>query len=78
MLNSGKYFFNLSFIEFESKKLKYFRLGNEKYKSKVIWRSLDPCWLEQFDLHLYDDQEQLLELTIWDRDKQSKDDFLGR
>ncbi|XP_077295551.1 multiple C2 domain and transmembrane region protein [Arctopsyche grandis] len=55
-----------------------FRLGNEKYKSKVIWRSLNPCWLEQFDLHLYDDQEQLLELTVWDRDKQSKDDFLGR
>nr|CAD7264653.1 unnamed protein product [Timema shepardi] len=33
-----------------------FRLGNEKYKSKVIYKTLNPSWLEQFDLHLYDDQ----------------------
>ncbi|XP_026730156.1 multiple C2 and transmembrane domain-containing protein-like isoform X7 [Trichoplusia ni] len=55
-----------------------FRLGNEKYKSKVVWKSLNPSWLEQFDLHLYDDQEQILEVTVWDKDKQTKDDFLGR
>ncbi|XP_026316222.1 multiple C2 and transmembrane domain-containing protein [Hyposmocoma kahamanoa] len=55
-----------------------FRLGNEKYKSKVVWKTLHPSWLEQFDLHLYDDQEQILEVTVWDKDKQSKDDFLGR
>lgn len=54
------------------------RLGNEKYKSKVVWKSLHPSWLEQFDLHLYDDQEQILEVTVWDKDKQTKDDFLGR
>ncbi|XP_041972530.1 multiple C2 and transmembrane domain-containing protein isoform X2 [Aricia agestis] len=55
-----------------------FRLGNEKYKSKVVWKTLHPSWLEQFDLHLYDDQEQTLEVTVWDKDKQTKDDFLGR
>ncbi|KAJ0171904.1 hypothetical protein K1T71_012667 [Dendrolimus kikuchii] len=55
-----------------------FRLGNEKYKSKVVWKSLHPSWLEQFDLHLYDDQEQVLEVTVWDKDKQTKDDFLGK
>ncbi|XP_048487367.1 multiple C2 and transmembrane domain-containing protein isoform X6 [Plutella xylostella] len=55
-----------------------FRLGNEKYKSKVVWKSLHPSWLEQFDLHLYDDQEQVLEVSVWDKDKQTKDDFLGR
>nr|XP_026491912.1 multiple C2 and transmembrane domain-containing protein isoform X9 [Vanessa tameamea] len=55
-----------------------FRLGNEKYKSKVVWKTLHPSWLEQFDLHLYDDQEQILEVTVWDKDKQTKDDFLGR
>ncbi|KAJ9576046.1 hypothetical protein L9F63_007146, partial [Diploptera punctata] len=53
-----------------------FRLGNEKYKSKVIYKSLNPSWLEQFDLHLYDDQSQELEVTIWDKDR-SKDDFMG-
>ncbi|CAH0403418.1 unnamed protein product [Chilo suppressalis] len=55
-----------------------FRLGNEKYKSKVVWKSLHPSWLEQFDLHLYDDQEQVLEVTVWDKDKQTKDDYIGR
>lgn len=54
------------------------RLGNEKYKSKVVWKSLHPSWLEQFDLHLYDDQEQILEVTVWDKDKQTKDDYIGR
>lgn len=54
-----------------------FRLGNEKYKSKVVWRSLNPRWLEQFDLHLYDDGDQQLEVTVWDKDR-SRDDFIGR
>lgn len=54
-----------------------FRLGSEKYKSKVVYKSLNPSWLEQFDLHLYDDQSQELEVTVWDKDR-SKDDFMGR
>ncbi|KAI5710196.1 hypothetical protein M8J75_006559 [Diaphorina citri] len=54
-----------------------FRLGQEKYKSKVIPKTLNPSWLEQFDLHMYDDQSQELELTVWDKDR-SKDDFMGR
>ncbi|XP_058461918.1 multiple C2 and transmembrane domain-containing protein isoform X2 [Malaya genurostris] len=37
-----------------------FRLGNEKYKSKNSYRAR---WLEQFDLHLFDD-DQLLELVV--------------
>uniref|UniRef100_A0A1Q3G4Q9 Putative conserved plasma membrane protein n=1 Tax=Culex tarsalis TaxID=7177 RepID=A0A1Q3G4Q9_CULTA len=37
-----------------------FRLGNEKYKSKNSYRAR---WLEQFDLHLFDD-DQILELVI--------------
>lgn len=55
----------------------YFRLGNEKYKSKTVWRSLNPRWLEQLDLHLYDDGDQQLEITVWDKDR-TKDDFMGR
>ncbi|GLV39850.1 Multiple C2 domain and transmembrane region protein [Carabus blaptoides fortunei] len=54
-----------------------FRLGNEKYKSRVVWRSLNPRWLEQLDLHLYDDGDQQLELTVWDKDR-ARDDFIGR
>ncbi|XP_056638791.1 multiple C2 and transmembrane domain-containing protein isoform X6 [Diorhabda sublineata] len=54
-----------------------FRLGNEKYKSRVVWRSLNPRWLEQLDLHLYDDGDQQLEITVWDKDR-ARDDFIGR
>ncbi|XP_063222777.1 multiple C2 and transmembrane domain-containing protein isoform X3 [Bacillus rossius redtenbacheri] len=54
-----------------------FRLGNEKYKSHVVYKSLNPSWLEQFDLHLYDDQSQELEVTVWDKDR-AKDDLMGR
>lgn len=55
----------------------FYSLGNEKYKSRIIWRSLNPKWLEQFDLHLYDDGDQQLEITVWDKDR-SRDDFIGR
>ncbi|EEB15778.1 conserved hypothetical protein [Pediculus humanus corporis] len=54
-----------------------FRLGSEKYKSKIAFKTSNPSWLEQFDLHLYDDQNQELEVTIWHKDK-SRDEFLGR
>lgn len=43
-----------------------FRLGNEKYKSKTSWQSR---WLEQFDLHLFE-EEQSLEITLWNRSTQ--------
>ncbi|XP_011861896.1 PREDICTED: multiple C2 and transmembrane domain-containing protein 1 [Vollenhovia emeryi] len=56
-----------------------FRLGTEKYKSKVINKTLNPIWLEQFDLHLYEDPYlgQELEVTVWDRDKH-QDDLMGK
>ncbi|XP_066982958.1 multiple C2 and transmembrane domain-containing protein isoform X19 [Macrobrachium rosenbergii] len=54
-----------------------FRLGNEKYKSKVELHTLTPRWLEQFDLHLFEDQSQMLEITVWDKDLR-KDDFIGK
>ncbi|XP_032671978.1 multiple C2 and transmembrane domain-containing protein isoform X2 [Odontomachus brunneus] len=57
-----------------------FRLGTEKYKSKVVNKTLNPVWLEQFDLHLYEDPYlgQELEVTVWDRDRSHNDDLMGR
>ncbi|XP_033223348.1 multiple C2 and transmembrane domain-containing protein isoform X1 [Belonocnema kinseyi] len=57
-----------------------FRLGTEKYKSKVANKTLNPVWLEQFDLHLYEDPYlgQDLEVTLWDRDKSHQDDLMGK
>lgn len=43
-----------------------FRLGNEKFKSKTSWQVR---WLEQFDLHLYE-EDQILEITLWNRSTQ--------
>lgn len=39
------------------------RLGNEKYKTKSSWTER---WLEQFDLHLFD-EDQNLEIALWNR-----------
>ena len=39
---------------------------------------MEPKWLEQFDLSLIEDHSQELEITVWDKDQRSKDDFMGR
>ena len=56
----------------------YSRLSNERYKSKPIYETLNPRWLEQFDLSLFEDQSRELEITVWDKDQRTKDDFMGR
>ncbi|XP_033099879.1 multiple C2 and transmembrane domain-containing protein 1-like isoform X14 [Anneissia japonica] len=55
-----------------------FKLGHEKYKSKVENKTLNPHWMEQFDLHLYDDQSNILELSVWDKDVGARDEIMGR
>ncbi|XP_060062744.1 multiple C2 and transmembrane domain-containing protein 1-like [Ylistrum balloti] len=55
-----------------------FRLGAEKYKSKFKTKTLNPTWLEQFDLRMYDDQSRNLEITVYDHDVTGRDDFMGR
>ena len=55
-----------------------FRIGNDRFKSKVIYETLCPRWLEQFDLNLSEDMVQELEVTVWDKDQGRKDDFMGR
>jgi len=45
-----------------------------QYKSKT----LSPRWLEQFDLYMYDDQTNQLEITVFDHDVSGRDDFMGR
>ncbi|XP_059155451.1 multiple C2 and transmembrane domain-containing protein 1-like isoform X2 [Physella acuta] len=55
-----------------------FKLGTEKYRSKFKSKTLNPRWLEQFDLRLFDDQTALLEISVYDHDTRGKDDFMGR
>uniref|UniRef100_A0A646QG56 Multiple C2 and transmembrane domain-containing protein 1 n=1 Tax=Hemiscolopendra marginata TaxID=943146 RepID=A0A646QG56_9MYRI len=53
-----------------------FRLSNEKYKSKSAQKTVNPQWLEQFDLHMYDDQSKSLEIVVCD--SKNRDEIMGR
>nr|XP_023844143.1 multiple C2 and transmembrane domain-containing protein 1 [Salvelinus alpinus] len=45
-----------------------FRLGNQKYRSKTMPKTLCPQWREQFDLHMYEETGGVLEIAVWDKD----------
>jgi Ca2+-dependent lipid-binding protein len=55
-----------------------FKLGNERYKSKYKNKTLNPKWLEQFDLYMYDDQPTQLDINVFDHDSGGRDEFVGR
>lgn len=38
-------------------------------------KSVDPKWLEQFDMHVFDEREQMLEIMIFDKRTST---FMGR
>ncbi|KAK6012936.1 C2 domain protein, partial [Ostertagia ostertagi] len=44
-----------------------FKLGCEKYKSKICTRTSDPKWIEQFDLHIYELGSETLEVMCQDK-----------
>nr|XP_025038191.1 multiple C2 and transmembrane domain-containing protein 1 isoform X3 [Pelodiscus sinensis] len=55
-----------------------FRLGHQKYKSKIVPKTLNPQWREQFDFHLYEERGGIIDVTVWDKDAGKRDDFIGR
>ncbi|XP_055489302.1 multiple C2 and transmembrane domain-containing protein 1-like isoform X2 [Leucoraja erinacea] len=55
-----------------------FKMGCQKYKSKVILKTLNPHWREQFDFLLTNEKNDIIEITVWDKDSIKKDDFIGR
>ncbi|PAV83363.1 hypothetical protein WR25_16111 isoform E [Diploscapter pachys] len=44
-----------------------FKIGQEKYKSKICNRTSEPNWVEQFDMHIYDETIEELEIMCVDR-----------
>ncbi|KAH7728606.1 multiple C2 and transmembrane domain-containing protein 1-like protein [Aphelenchoides avenae] len=44
-----------------------FKLNTEKYKSKVAPKSYEPKWVEQFDLHIFDENFQILDVMLHDK-----------
>ena len=53
-----------------------FKLGSQKYRSKIESKTLDPKWMQRFDLRMYDDCS-ILHIEVWDRDFPQNDDFIG-
>jgi Ca2+-dependent lipid-binding protein len=56
-------------------------LGREKNRSKTIPGTVNPKWREGFDMSWSEqdvDCSGVLELTVWDKDIGSKEDFMGR
>uniref|UniRef100_A0A915KEU7 C2 domain-containing protein n=1 Tax=Romanomermis culicivorax TaxID=13658 RepID=A0A915KEU7_ROMCU len=46
-----------------------FKLGVDKYKSKIVPKTYQPKWLEQFDMHMFDEQQNTLEIMVFDKRK---------
>ncbi|OWA51217.1 Multiple C2 and transmembrane domain-containing protein 1 [Hypsibius exemplaris] len=55
-----------------------FRLGGEKFRSRVIKKTLNPQWMEQFDIFFYDYDSKRLEISLWDWDRTMKNELIGR
>ncbi|RMZ93414.1 multiple C2 and transmembrane domain-containing 1-like isoform X4 [Brachionus plicatilis] len=56
-----------------------FRLENERYRSKTIRRTLNPRFLEQFQLYIYDTNKMVMNISVYDYDPTSNsDDFIGK
>ena len=56
-----------------------FKLEGERYRSKTILRTLNPKFLEQFDLYCYDSNKMILQVSVYDYDSaSSSDDFMGK
>ena len=54
-------------------------IGKEKDRTKSIPSTVNPKWREALDLYWYEEQDDdMLEISIWDYDVGSKDEFMGR
>ena len=53
------------------------KLGKEQYKSRVVYSNLNPLFYEEFKLKVQNLDEKLI-IEIFDKDKLSKDDLLGK
>ena len=53
------------------------RLGNQRHRSRIINRNLNPVWNESFSFTT-DSLSELLIFKVYDHDWGSLDDFMGR
>ena len=53
------------------------QLGKQRSKTKVVKKSLNPSWGEEFSFRVEDLNEELL-VSVLDEDKYFSDDFVGQ
>ena len=53
-----------------------FKIGRQKLKSTILSKSLNPKWMEKFDIRMFDDCS-VLHIEVWDKDFPQNDDFMG-
>lgn len=53
------------------------QLGKHKFRTKVVKKSLNPSWCEEFSFRVDDLKEELL-ISVLDEDKYFNDDFVGQ
>ena len=52
-------------------------LGNSKFKTKIIKKTLNPVWNAEAKFEVHDLERESLHVAVFDYDLASKDDFLG-
>ncbi|GAV04965.1 hypothetical protein RvY_15162 [Ramazzottius varieornatus] len=55
-----------------------FRLGSEKFRSRVVKKTLTPSWMEQFDIFLHEYDSKRLEISVWDYDRTMRNELIGK
>ena len=56
-----------------------FELGGKQYKTKVVWKNLDPSWEETFEIQDKSLKYNNLSIvfTVMDKDVVGSDDYMG-
>ncbi|KAG2470520.1 MCTP2 protein, partial [Polypterus senegalus] len=54
-----------------------FKLGDQKYKSKILYKTANPQWREKFDFNHFHDSSSLLEIEVWGKEGKKSDECFG-
>ncbi|XP_055517013.1 multiple C2 and transmembrane domain-containing protein 2-like [Leucoraja erinacea] len=54
-----------------------FRLGDEQYTSKALYKCANPQWRERFHLHLFNDRPNILEVEVCGKDSMKQEESFG-
>ncbi|XP_055327262.1 multiple C2 and transmembrane domain-containing protein 1-like [Paramacrobiotus metropolitanus] len=55
-----------------------FQIGNSKFRSRIIRKTLNPQWMEEFNFYLQKSDSRVLNVSVWDWDRALKNEVMGR